>query len=835
MSSFNYEKALSLEWNGQVFVLTVRKETNVGTDYLYSYDGSIWTSSLDISNSSILTTKSAYNTKWTGSNYAIIGNLSTSSGNTLLRSADGIKFSSIPSNPGIPLYDLEVNLEYPHTITFPRNTTLALGGASGDSTKIAYSIDEGITWTPSINSSTAFNTTVNNALWNGKVWVAVGATTNTIATSVDGNTWIGRGSYIFTTSGYAIAWSNEQVQWVAGGSGTNSIAYSPDGVYWSGIGNTILSTVYDIKWNGSIWVAAGVPISGNKSLAYSYDGKSWSLPTQTNLFDIKASKIGWNGSFWIAVGNSTSADGSYNIATSANGIVWNMQWNQNMASSTIQNMYSNPLSPITLYSFNGNYPNAPTGLSVSSVTSTTITITFSSPSASTQPVVSYRVIATPSSGSVVTQTFNAPATSYTITGLVSAVLYSVVLYAVNIYGNSPVSSTVSATTITFPSAPSGLTAGTATPKTIPITWTSPNDATITTYTVTAVPSSGTTVTQTFNAPATSYTITGLTSNTSYTISLAATNSVGTGSSSSVSKTTAVLQLTTNVSSGSGSVTTSTYTSGSTYIYYSFNTTSTNSTTFTFTINESTSINYLVVAGGGAGGYGLGSGGGAGGVLSGNVNISSGITYTITTGGGGAAQATPQTAPVNGKNSVFSGSNITTITALGGGGGMSQQYGVNVQGTAAASGGSGAGADRWTTKGLGTAGQGNNGGNNYISEGTPGRYCTGGGGGAGGVGGNATPTSAGVGGVGISNSITGTAVFYGGGGGGACQLYSVTGSAANGGNGGGGRGSLYQNSAIAVAATSGTNGTGGGGGGTENLSGTSQTVGGSGIVIISFIL
>ena len=85
MSSFNYEKALSLEWNGQVFVLTVRKETNLGTDYLYSYDGSTWTKSLDISNSSILTTKSAYNTKWTGSNYAIVGNISTAAGNTILQ------------------------------------------------------------------------------------------------------------------------------------------------------------------------------------------------------------------------------------------------------------------------------------------------------------------------------------------------------------------------------------------------------------------------------------------------------------------------------------------------------------------------------------------------------------------------------------------------------------------------------------------------------------------------------------------------------------------------------------------------------------------------------
>lgn len=542
MSSFNYEKALSLEWNGQVFVLTVRKETNLGTDYLYSYDGTTWTKSLDISNSSILTTKSAYNTKWTGSNYAIVGNISTSSGNTILRSADGIKFSSLPSNPGIPLYDLEVNLEYPHTITFPRNTTLALGGVSGDSTKIAYSIDEGVTWTPSVNSSTVFNTTANNALWNGKVWVAVGATTNTIATSVDGNTWIGRGSYIFTTSGYAIAWSNEQVQWVAGGSGTNSIAYSPDGVYWSGIGNTLLSTVYDIKWNGSIWVAAGVPVSGNKSIAYSYDGKSWSLPTQTNLFDIKATKLGWNGSFWIALGNSTAADGSYNIATSNNGIVWNMNYNNSFGLNTnTYNLLSIPKTNISMISVYNNIPSAPTNLSSIS-TLTTLAISFTPPS---QNVDYYTIIAVPTSGATVTNTFNAPATSYTITGLQSGITYTISLTATNSFGTSA-AGIITAATGNPPSAPTNLTVSSVTSTSVSISFTQPS-GTVTTYSISAVPSSGSTVTQTFNAPATSYTITGLQPGMSHTLSLTAINIYGTSPAATVNNVITQLNTPSNLS------------------------------------------------------------------------------------------------------------------------------------------------------------------------------------------------------------------------------------------------------------------------------------------------
>ena len=367
--SFNYEKALSLEWNGQLFVLTVRDETNFYADYLYSYDGINWSSSADLSNSTILTSKNPFNIKWTGTNYAMLGNLATTNGNTILRSIDGIQFSPMQTNISAPLYDLETNLEFQNTITFPRNTTLALGGSAADTTKIAYSIDEGLTWIPSANSANVFTTTANNAIWTGKTWIAVGQGGNTIATSMDGNNWVGQGSYIFTTAGYGVAWSNEQSLAVAGGSGTNSLAYSNDGIFWTGIGNTLLSTVYDVEWNGSIWIACGVPISGNKSIAYSTDGKQWSLPTQTNLFDVNATKIGWNGSFWTVVGSSTAGNGSYNIATSINGITWIMKNNQSFA-NPIQNMYSSPLSPITLYYSSEQFYLFPPATFAASTTST---------------------------------------------------------------------------------------------------------------------------------------------------------------------------------------------------------------------------------------------------------------------------------------------------------------------------------------------------------------------------------------------------------------------------------------------------------------------------------
>ena len=346
-TSFLYNKSLSLDWNGKIFILTVRNETSPITNYLYSYDGINWTQSYDIGNNAILsndTTKNPFNIKWTGTNYTLVGNLATSSGNVIMRSLDGLKYSVVSTTgQSVPLNDIEINLEYQHTINYPQSTLLALGGITEDTTKIAFSIDNGVSWTPSSNSNSIFSTFVNNAAWNGKYWVAVGKSGNTIATSTDGNNWIGRGDWVFTNAAYGIAWSREQALWVATGEGTNSIAYSSDGVYWNGCGNSLLSIGYDIAWNGRIWVASGVSaIAGNKSLVYSTDGKTWSSPTQTNLFDICSNNILWTGTNWLATGQSTSNAGNINMATSEDGINWTTLQNTAFNGTTINNMYVSP-------------------------------------------------------------------------------------------------------------------------------------------------------------------------------------------------------------------------------------------------------------------------------------------------------------------------------------------------------------------------------------------------------------------------------------------------------------------------------------------------------------
>ncbi len=245
---------------------------------------------------------------------------------------------------------------------------------------------------------------------------------------------------------------------------------------------------------------------------------------------------------------------------------------------------------------------------------------------------------------------------------------------------------------------------------------------------------------------------------------------------------------------------------------------------TFTVSEPIVAQYLVVAGGGSGGFGAPSGneaggGGAGGYRSSVTGEMSGggssaesplsLTagnYTVTVGGGGAGVFGGRN---NGNNSTFH-----TITSTGGGAG-----GANNNGNSGGSGGGG--SHPATNGGSGTSGQGYPGGTPPVNS------SAGGGGGAGAAGANGRHSGAGnvaaVGGIGVQSSITGTATYYAGGGGGGNPGTANYGGLGGGGNGQGSQGSL----------TDGGNNTGGGGGGIISGSSTAGASGGSGIVIIRY--
>jgi hypothetical protein len=234
---------------------------------------------------------------------------------------------------------------------------------------------------------------------------------------------------------------------------------------------------------------------------------------------------------------------------------------------------------------------------------------------------------------------------------------------------------------------------------------------------------------------------------------------------------------------------------------------------TFSAQQSLDIDALVVAGGGGGGAegASGGGGGAGGILAITTTVPKG-SYPVLVGAGGSAGSGSANTNTNGFTSSF-----LTLAPIGGGfGGNSNQ-----QGGAGASGGGGGGSFSPSpgsiAAGLGTTGQGNNGGTGRSAS-NGGVESGGGGGGAGAIGSNASDGAGGTGGIGIVWNST----YYAGGGGGADRFSTNAGGL---GGGGTGAGSNPGNG------TAGTANTGGGGGG--GASGGTSGAGGSGVVIIRY--
>jgi hypothetical protein len=240
---------------------------------------------------------------------------------------------------------------------------------------------------------------------------------------------------------------------------------------------------------------------------------------------------------------------------------------------------------------------------------------------------------------------------------------------------------------------------------------------------------------------------------------------------------------------------------------------------------------LVIAGGGGGAAG-GGGGGAGGLLPFTSQSLSIQNYAVTVGAGGSGAF--ENKGTNGSNSQFG-----ALTAAVGGGAGGTDYITGLAPESGNSGGSGGGASQnpsaGGTFGVGTVGQGNDGGTGSVSGSG---YGGGGGGGAGAAGGNGTFSLPGNGGAGVSTysswgvptlvgqNVSGTYWFAGGGAGGV-NSGATRGIGGNGGGGNGGLGTAQPGFA-ALASTG-----GGGGGSSGGAAGGTGAAGGSGVVIIRY--
>jgi N,N-dimethylformamidase beta subunit-like protein/uncharacterized protein DUF4082/fibronectin type III domain protein len=225
-----------------------------------------------------------------------------------------------------------------------------------------------------------------------------------------------------------------------------------------------------------------------------------------------------------AIGDATSANGVY--AYSSTGTFPSNSYNA--SNYFVDVLYSMPA------------PGQVTGVTATENGPTSARVSWSAPSGG-GPVASYKV--TPYIGSSAqtpkTVSGSPPATSTTVTGLITGTTYTFRVQAVNASGAgtaSASSNSVTPSAPVVPTAPSGVLARPASGRAL-VSWTPPTsdgDSAITSQTVTPyVGSAAQTPTQ-VSASATSATITGLTNGTSYTFKVTATNGVGTSPASTAS-------------------------------------------------------------------------------------------------------------------------------------------------------------------------------------------------------------------------------------------------------------------------------------------------------------
>ena len=252
---------------------------------------------------------------------------------------------------------------------------------------------------------------------------------------------------------------------------------------------------------------------------------------------------------------------------------------------------------------------------------------------------------------------------------------------------------------------------------------------------------------------------------------------------------------------------------------------TGQTLYTINVPINMTCDVLVVGGGGAGGSRSGSGGGAGALIyQKNIQLSGSYTIRVGRGGIGVVSTTTNT----GANGIDSSLGSIFLAKGGGGGG-----GWGGLGAAGGSGGGNAGDQPSTTRSIAvttnipTGAYGNAGG---LSISTTGIWAGSGGGGAGSRGNDGTSALCGNGGDGLAIDITGVSKFYAAGGGG-----SAYNSSTNFGLGGSGIGGNGNTVGIGNNGSADTGSGGGGGGGTASVNAFLGGSGGSGIVIIRFVL
>ena len=204
-----------------------------------------------------------------------------------------------------------------------------LGIAWGNNTWVAYGITagllysaDGITWSQSSSGTTLINSNLNSSSYKSIAYsdtlqrFVLGC--EIIIYSSDGDTWTRSSNDAVNLGGnsmYSLCWNGSF--FIGGLSGGNRLIKSVDGDTWTSptITGLSISNIFDIKWNGSIFVAVG----NARAIFYSADGLSWNTGSITGVLTNLPLTITWNGTYWVVGGEN---NGPLYILYSQDGITW---------------------------------------------------------------------------------------------------------------------------------------------------------------------------------------------------------------------------------------------------------------------------------------------------------------------------------------------------------------------------------------------------------------------------------------------------------------------------------------------------------------------------------
>ena len=494
------------------------------------------------------------------------------------------------------------------------------GGASITDYTIQYSSNSGSTWsTWSHTASTSTSQTVTG-LSQGTSYIFRVAAVNSVGTgsyssnSSSVTTWGVPGAPT-SVSGSSTVNNQVALSWTAPASngGTSITDYviqysSNSGSTWTtfadGTSTSTSATVTGLTSNTSyIFKVAAVNSVGTGS--YSSNSSSVLVrpttpgaPTGLSATVVSTSQIDLTWSQPSDTGGSTITD--YTIQYSTDNTTWTTFSDGTSASlsASVTGLSSNTLYYFKVAALNaqgtGSYssstskatlPNAPTALSGTTVSNTSISLSWTAPSGTATSDYEIKYSSDNITFNTVTDGVST-STSVTLTGLSANQMYYFKVAAINSAGTGAFSSV--AQKQTAPSAPTGLSATVLTSSSVSLSWTAPTggNQAITDYKIEYSSNSGSTWT-TFSdgtSTSTSATVSGLTGTTSYLFRVSAYNAAN------VSGVTSSTASATTYTSGSVTVNLSKTTVGATTrLTWSSSYSGTPSPTFTYTIKDGSTI------------------------------------------------------------------------------------------------------------------------------------------------------------------------------------------------------------------------------------------------------